>query len=423
MAIKVWASRQQKRSQVDLLTLGSGLSGVTFRVTINGKTISHTTSGDSAQMAVVSGLLSGLRANTSPEFTEITWAAGVTSGQITATAVTAGKPFFMTVAASNASGFFVLSGATAAANSGYIPNLSPSDASDGVNWETSGNPASGDSINFDGRVKTAVKWGLRAVSGIPLLAIDVPALYGGADAQIGLQELDEDSEYPQYRDRYLGAAAPIVNIGKGVGQGIRLMKLDQGASGLEVNVLRTGTPRETNRGAVVIKDINASGRMNIYGGTVEFAPLGDESGRLVLVNIAAGTVRFGFGADLASGTVNNQGGAITFNGRVNTLNHRAGNGTIDGSGSILTLNVQGGTLTHRGVGPVGVVNITTPARLDLGDAGPALTISGAVTMNANTSLLDRGFRGTYASGIVLQGTSIRNVTLDFGQAGRTLKPT
>lgn len=421
MAFKVWSARQKFQNQADLLTVGSGLSGVQFNVTINGKTVSFKTSGDQALMVVVSGLLSGLRACSEAEFQEITWTAGTASGQILATATTAGKPFFMSVGTNNASGFFQLSGATIAFNSGYIPNLSPSDFSDGANFDTSGLPVSGDIVIFDGRVKTAAKWGLRGISGVAIATLEIPALYGGSDAQIGLQELDEDNDYIQYRDRYLGVAPQIVNIGKGTGQRIRLCKLDMGNSGWEVNVFGTGTPRETNRGAVVIKGPNVSGRMNIFGGTTEVAPLGDESGRLVLVNVAGGNVRFGFGADLASGTINNQGGSLTINSQVNTLNHRGGGGTIDGSGGILNLNINGGNLTHRGTGPIGVINLTTPASLDLGDAGTALTISGAVTMNSNTSLSDKGFRGTYGSGIILQGTSIRNVTLDFGQAGRTLK--
>lgn len=423
MAFKVWSARQKLQAQVDLLTLGSGLSGVQFNVTINAKTVSYKTTADSALMAVVSGLLSGLRACTESEFQEITWTAGTTSGQILATAVTPGKPFFMTLGTNNASGFFVNSGATAGTNSGYINNLSPEDFSDGVNWDTSGLPAAGDTVVFDGKVKTAAMWGLRALSGIAISAFEVPAVYGGSDAQLGLPELDQDEGYPQYRDRYIGIAAPVMNIGKGNGPGIRLAKFDQGASGLEFNVFRTGTAQEVNRGAVTVKGINPSGRINAFGGTLDVAILGGESGRYVQVNVAGGAIRFGFGCDMTSGTINNQGGGLTINGAVNTYNHRGGGGSIEGSGSILALNAQGGSLTHRGTGPIGTITLNTPASINLGDGNSPLTISGAITMNANTSWTDKGFRGSYGSGIILNGTSITNVTIDFGQAGRTIKPT
>ena len=40
MVLKAWAARQQHRSQVDEMVLASGISGVTYGITINAKTIS-----------------------------------------------------------------------------------------------------------------------------------------------------------------------------------------------------------------------------------------------------------------------------------------------------------------------------------------------------------------------------------------------
>ena len=417
MAVKVWIARQQARAQVDQMVLASGVSGASYSVTINGKTITFTTSGTTAAPAITSGLLSGLINSTEPEFSEITW-TGISSG-LQATAGTAGKPFTYSITLAGSSGGFFNT-------SGVVANLSPSDVNDGVNYETSGKPATGDDLIFDGRVKTPAKWNLDLLSGISLNTLEVSSVYGGTDAQIGLSELDEDGDYPQYRPIYLGIGATVVNIGRGTGVGIRLLKLDTGNSGLEYNILKTGTPLEDNREAVTIKGINSSGRANVSLGSFGFAVLGGESGRLVSLNIGVGTgtprVNLGFGADMASGTINFNNGSLTLNGRVSTLNYNAGTGgTITGSGAILALNVRGGSLTHQGTGPIGSITVGTPGQLTLSDVGPALTISGAVTLAAQTSLTDRGFRGSYASGIVYSNCRMKDVTVDLGPS-RTIKP-
>lgn len=52
---------------------------------------------------------------------------------------------------------------------------------------------------------------------------------------------------------------------------------------------------------------------------------------------------------------------------------------------------------------------------------PALTISGPTTLKAGTTLNDQAFRGTYASGIVLDGCTLQQVSLNLGP-GRTMRP-
>lgn len=416
MAFKRWIAKQQNRAQVDEMVAASGISGVTFGVTINGKTISYTTNGTVAAPGLTSGLLSGLLASVEPEFLEITW-AGFGSG-IRATAVTAGKPFTYSVSVTPAGSGFLQT-------SGIVTNLSPSDWSDGTNYEPSGTPATGDTLTFDGAVLTPALWNLGGLSGVHLSALESLARYGGSDAQIGLEEVDADGGYPQYRDRYAGISADTTNIGKDVGPGIRLFKMDQGSSGLEFNVYRTGTAKEANRNATTWKTIGTSGRANVYNGGMDFAVLGNESGRLITLNVGpngAGNprVNLGFGADMASGTINANVANVILNARLHTYNHKAGTGTIQGSGQILDLNIFGGTLNHMGTGPVGTIEIEA-ATLNIGNAGPRLTISGQVALGAGAVLNDRGFRGTYASGIFFDGCDQSQATVNLGP-GRTLTP-
>ena len=155
MAFKAWAAKQQKRAQIDEMVLSSGYSGMTYGITINGKTVSFTTSGTVTDIGINSGLLSGLLASVEPEFLEITW-AGFRSG-IRATAVTPGKPFTLTTVQTPASGFFN--------TSGVVANLSPSDFGDGVNFEPSGIPAAADTLTFDGRTTTPCLWRIDSLSG------------------------------------------------------------------------------------------------------------------------------------------------------------------------------------------------------------------------------------------------------------------
>lgn len=418
MVFKAWIGRQQFRAQVDEMVLASGISGVTYGVTINGKTISYTTNGTTTAIGIQSGILSGLLASEAAEFQEVTW-AGFGSG-IRATAVTPGKPFTYSLTSLPAGSGF-------SETSGVVTNLSPSDWGDGVNYEPSGVLATGDTMTFDGRTQTPALWRLDALSGIHLSALEVLAAYGGSTAQIGLAELDEDGQYPQYRPRYLGISADVVNLGKDAGPGIRLFKMDQASSGLEVNVYKTGTAKETNRNPVTWKTIATSGRAYVYNGGMDFAVLGNESGRLILLGVGPnGTgsprVNLGFGTDMASGTLNLNVGGVALNGRLHTLNHKQGTGTIQGSGTIFDLNVNGGTLNHWGTGPIGSIELTAPgASLNIGNIGPSLVISGPTTLKAGTTLNDQAFRGTYASGIVLDGCTLQQVSLNLGP-GRTMRP-
>jgi len=51
----------------------------------------------------------------------------------------------------------------------------------------------------------------------------------------------------------------------------------------------------------------------------------------------------------------------------------------------------------------------------------SLVISGPTTLKAGTTLNDQAFRGTYASGIVLDGCTLQQVSLNLGPS-RTIRP-
>src|SRR5438067_3371208 len=113
MGQKRWKGTAASVAQVTTVTVGTYDAATTYKVTINGKTVSQVgTGGTNATTAAALQAL--LAASAEPEFTEVTWT--VASNVVTATAATKGKPFTLTTAVSGGTG--TISQATPTASSG-----------------------------------------------------------------------------------------------------------------------------------------------------------------------------------------------------------------------------------------------------------------------------------------------------------------
>lgn len=406
MADKVWIAKQMEQAQQEILTPSNPASGNSFSVEINGKQITFIAQGGDVS-GVTAGLTSLLQAADAPEYTEITW-TDTTSG-INATSTIPGKPISLSV--------FAAGGTAGFSTSGLVPNKSASDLADGVNYSPSGLPATGDVLYFDGSVQTPVKWNLHALSGRQLLAINQAAVMRG---DIGLPDIDEDGDYPQFRPTHLGVGATTLNIATGPGPGNQLTNYDLGASGRVINVFRSANSKQPSREAISIKTTNASGQLNQFGGQVGVAVYGGATSVLAAIQIGATnggqapSLRLGAGTAL-SGTISMGNGSISINSPCQTFNQRNGTSFVNGSGAIGTLNIEGGTVNYQGQGAIGPeIKIGPSSTLNLGTAGASISLAGAVKMWANSVFLDRGQRGSYASGFALQNCRLQDVTIDIG---------
>lgn len=97
MASHIWIGGAPAIAQIDLVTVPTDVeAGQIVNFVIGNKTLPVTLAG-TTQSAVVAELVAAWNASTIPEFAEITAAAGSTTGTITLTSDTAGKPFAVTV--------------------------------------------------------------------------------------------------------------------------------------------------------------------------------------------------------------------------------------------------------------------------------------------------------------------------------------
>src|SRR6516225_9532254 len=126
MATTRWRGDAPAVAQVQTVTIGTNDVSTTYKVTINGKTVSVPGDAGGAS-ATATDLANAFKASTVPqEFAEIAW--GAAGNVVTGTAAKLGRPF--TLAASATGGTGTISTTITTANSG------PNDASVPANWSS-----------------------------------------------------------------------------------------------------------------------------------------------------------------------------------------------------------------------------------------------------------------------------------------------
>lgn len=420
MADNIWVAKQKKTAQVNTITPASVTVGNTFTVTINGKSVTVTAT--AATVANVTGLLeTALQASTEPEFQEITWNDETT--HVSATAVTLGKPFTQTSSSATGSGSAGHSNVTATTTA----NTSPSDVNDAANWSAGTTPATGEDVYINGDVQTPLLYNLGSLSAQTLASLNI---HRNAP-QIGLADVDPDgTAYTQYRPLYFAIGATICRIGYGAGNGCGMVKINFGSVQTTTTIYGTGSPIESNRQAVTLKGTHASNVLIQNDGTAGVAVVGGDLSTFATVHLGQSqgggqpTLELGAGCTLT--TINQNNGNLQIASALTTLNAKAGTTKITRAGAITTINQSGGLVNHLGTGTVGTWSLTG-GTADLGDAGPAITVS-VCKLFGNCSWFDKGYRGSYSAGLALQGgakltgSDGGTVVLDLGP-GRTYSVT
>jgi len=349
MSTTRWRGDAPAVAQVQTVTIGTNDVTTTYKVTINGKTVSVPGDAGGAN-STATDLLNALKGATVPqEFNEITWTAA--TNVVTGTAAKPGKPF--TLAASASGGTGTISTAVTTAGSG------PNDVSVAANWSAGVLPATGDDIIFDNGASDAL-YGLAQSAVTPNSITVLPGFTG----KIGLPAVNADNAsatYFEYRPQYLqygttGVGGTVnVTINGGAGR----IKLDQGSAPAIWNVLNSAQRLESGIPAILLKGSNAANALNVNKGDVGVAFFGGETATLVGVNVGyetnpAGdsTVWLGPGVTLSNAALVQTGGNLTVNSATSgTASITQYDGTLTlQSGAQTGLSVLGGTCVFNSTG-------------------------------------------------------------------------
>ncbi len=341
MATVLWAPNAAAIPAVTQVQVTNVSVGGTLVATINTKTIVYTVvTGDTATTAAAAWFAL-LNASTVPaEFGEITW-ANPSVGVVTATAKTAGVPFFgMTggLVFSATGGCTVLQ-TTAKANS------SPSDVGNPLNYlrnNVNALPQNGDDLTI-ANTGTPMLWNLDALQNVLLNSLTRWQTFTGA---IGLLT-NNPNGYREYRPTYLklkggpggssssgspggGGAVLQVLLGFGVnGSGPTLERYDFQGILTSCTVLASGTPTDTY--AIRLLGTNAANSLVVSGSTVAVAMLPGEVAALASAKVSNGAcLSLGPGCAV-SGAVTVGAAGLDLNCPVGSLLAQDGSQVIQGT--------------------------------------------------------------------------------------------
>ena len=241
------------------------------------------------------------------------------------------------------------------------------DINTAANWSPSGVPEAGDDVYFENSSQS-VTAGLDTLAAVTLGSLNIAQNYTGT---IGTASA------------YLQAAATVCRAGYHYGPGTpigsgRLM-LDLKSVQSAITIDNSGTPTDTGKAAIRIKNTHASSTLTVNKGKVAFCGDTGETGQLASLTLNyvsnKGTdaeVYVGAGVTLA--TVKKCGGKLNIRCAVTTYTTYDGSDVISGSGAITTLYVKGGTVEANSTGTITTAEVSG-GLLDLTKSPAARTIT------------------------------------------------
>lgn len=389
----------------------AGSAGDAISVTMNGKTVSTVAPAAPTTSTVAAAIQAALQAaadNASPpEFAEAVWS--VNTATVTATAATAGVPFFdFTVAVG---GGITISGPTTTTAS-----AGPNHWDTASNWSLGAVPVNTNDVDLIGS-NVSLLYGLDQ-NAVTLASLNCDSTYTG---RIGLPAWNPAGYY-EFRQKELKIGATLVTIGAGQGSGSSLIKIDNAAVQTTVLILGTGSPSVTGEPAVWWKGTHASNVVTVSGGRVGIAyDLGEVATVATLGVSQANTppdVQCGTGLTLTTSNV--QGGRLTLQSGHTTCNHDAGEVLVVGPSTcnLTTLNGRGGTFRQDAPGTLGTVSLPG-GYLDLSRDPRAKTVTNCTAYSGST-VNDPYKHATFTNGIAapdgVAGPGDPNgATLNLGQ--------
>lgn len=419
MATLRWIGAAKAVAQVTTVTPGGTIAATdTFRITRGAKWIEFTAT-TTTVAHVVTGLVAAAavaQAAGIVEFSELTFTDSTTC--VTITGPTSGKPFILTLLATNVSG----GAAPSLAQSTTTTAVSPNHFGTAANWDngtaTPTAPAAADTIYWSNS-------DVDCLYDIDQNAITLTAMYveQSFTGKIGLK--DHNGNWPEDLEKYLKISATTIRIGEGPGSGSNLVRLNVGSVACTLHVLNSGTSDETGLETILWKGTSAANIVNVLRGSVGIAVKPGEAATVATLRVGYdtniqgdATVRCGSGATLT--TVTQTGGDLSIASNSTTVTKTDGILTVNGAATLTTLNLDGGPCYYRSTGM-----LTTAKVGDGGELNFSKTMEGRIvvdcTVNKGASVLDPNRSVTWVNPILLNRCTADDVTFDVG-THVTLKP-
>ena len=385
--------RAIRRAQVKSYTFGGTISAIdVYTCTINGKAIT-VTAGSTVAATVATTILAALQATTNPtEFTQITFDSGG-SGIITATGLSSGRPFVLTITSSG-------SGTVSNSGAGTVTTeaSSPNDWSVSGNWD-SGVPATGDTaiIDLDG---AEILYGLDQ-NAVTLAQL----LISGLNCKIGLKR-NSDYGYPEYLDQKLKIGATILKIGLGDGQGPSRCFIDLNNIASTVDIYKSQNGEVTGIPAVRLSNTHSSTIVDASGNAkVGLADALDETGTIATLRVGPEANVYG-GIGLTVTNVSSTG-TLVLNGPTDSYEQDGGDAALRGSAAHADIDVSGGQLSYESSGTASAVAVGPGLITCANDHSPRTW--SATTIRAGGRIEDPRNTITHTAGIAVDD-SVSSVT-------------
>lgn len=409
MATKRWTGQAAKVTQVTKVTYSTISSGVTYRLIINGKQVTFTST-TAALADIVDGLVAAWNASAEPEHGEMIAARreDPTLSGVQLTGRVSGE--FYTV--------------TASASSGTATVTEPVSASGPEFWNAAGNwsggtlPVAADDLileNYSGRIRSGL------VDTNNYASVTIAASFTGEIGRPVTNTEIGSAGYPEYRPTRLklGTGSAITyKIGEGSGNGSSLVRLDANASNATFTCYRTGSATGNNEYPLDAIGLGSGSAVKIYGGSVSIVGTS-----LASVNVFSpsqqGGLLSGLTVDLGTSTgttLNIYGGTVYYAGTFTTVIARTGaqvtprysaaSGTVKvGEQARVNWNSSGGITTLLEVEPGGAADFS-------GEAS-AKTVADC-KIHSGGRIADPAGVVTWTAGVKLQGCRIGDVDVDLG---------
>lgn len=339
------------------------------------------------------------------EFTEIT--ASYSAAVLTLTAVTAGKPFVVSVSETTAGTGSLGSPSTTVSATG------PNHWDNADNWSDGAVPVSTDTVIIDSRSAASVLYGLDQNS-VTLTSLIIKRNFQ-SPFTVGLAEVNADNsqkKYAEYRDTYLKISATTVEIGGGTtGQMSGRIKLNTGSNQTTLLIYTTGSTAETGVPSLLFLGTHASNAVHVMNedADVGIAFFEGESSTVATLE-ANGILRCGGGTTLTNVDVN--GGATQIDSATTTLDVETGRCTVT-NGAHATVNVyQNGILDYRSTGTITTMEIT--GFLDCSRDPRGRTVTNALVLNRGATVVDPHSTLTLSAGFSANHCKLGDLTLDVG---------
>jgi hypothetical protein len=363
MATNRWLGRALAVAKVSTHTVdGTAAISQVYTVTINGKSITYTSSGVDTNSTIAAALQVLLAASTITEFAELTWT--VNGAIITSTSDTPGQNQIITSSATG-TGTFVTATTTAASG--------PNRWDVAVNWSLGSVPVDGEDVILD--LPVSILDGLDQ-SAVTLASLTISDSFGSA--YIGLPRTSANG-YPEFREQSLKIGTTTFKCDAPSGR----IKIDFGTVQVAGEVRKTGQGVEQGIQAALLKGTHASNAFDVQSGSVGFAIVGGETATLLTLRTAA-SAQVLCGAGCTIGTVSGEG-TVVINSAVTTMTQAGGQWTTNGSGAITTLTQNGGLLNHNSSGTI--TTATIGGTLNCGGDATPRTIT-TLTINKAGRILD-----------------------------------